>query len=516
MRFDVFFAENTDKEVTENEVKKLLASKNSEFAYVSAFIGRDSYKQFKDLYEAKILESPYWTFKYVADVLNYIRGDTSRPHNRWPKGESVIATDAYASWLYARYIIYGRWPMGEKAIFDSEDPQHKDIYTDFLNDIGYQDEDNEEQQDNVIQRDLITNRFQGKEIVSLDDSIDYAAERNKRWPKLEQYILYLHFPHYGTEYAKKVIKGRWVEYENYLKKYYSVSSHYMDDYLKMLNDIGYEDEDNEEQDDVIRRALFTYVDNITGKQDIDDTTSLKYAIRRGRRWPKLEQYILNSYLGVGGIEYAEKVIKGRWLEYEDFLNKYWKERIPEYVEMLNKIGYEDEDNEELSFEAFYDSFIPKTANDVLEIAKDLGKRLPEYEHIIINSNDYNAPTIAYEYLKKIINKDVSADYDRDTWPEAEPLLAKDGDVAYRYALYFINAKYWDDEDYDKKPLIRFPLGEPEIAKDAYTASRYARYILKNRFPQGEKAIAKDKYEYQKYIEFLNSIGYEDEDNEEIL
>lgn len=414
MRFDVFFAENTDKEVTENEVKKLLASKNPEFAYVSAFIGRDNYKQFKDLYEAKILESPYWTFKYVADVLNHIRGDTSRPHNRWPKGESVIATDAYASWLYARYIIYGRWPMGEKAIFDSEDPQHKDIYTDFLNDIGYQDEDNEEQQDDVIQRDLITNRFQGKEIVSLDDSIDYAAERNKRWPKLEKYILYLHFPHYGTEYAKKVIKGRWVEYENYLKKYYSVSSHYMDDYLKMLNDIG----------------------------------------------------------------------------------------------------YEDEDNEELSFEAFYDNFTPKTANDVLEIAKDLGKRLPEYEHLIINSNHPNAPTIAYEYLKKIINKDVSADYDRDTWPEAESLLAKDGDVAYRYALYYINAKYWDDEEYDNIPLIRFPLGEPEIAKDAYTASRYARYILKNRFPQGEKAISKDKYEYQKYIEFLNSIGYEDEDNEE--
>jgi len=619
MRFDVFFGENTtNKDNNEENVKNLLASKNPEYAYIQAFMGTDNYKQYKDLFEAKIMESPYWTFKYVADVLNHIRGNTSKPHNRWPKGEKVLAKEAYASWLYARYIIYGRWPMGEKAIFDSEDVQYKDLYTDFLNTIGYEDEDNEEQED-VIQRDLIKSRFQGKEMVALDDSIDYAAKRNKRWPQLERYIIDLHFPYYGIEYARKVIKGRWIEYENFIKKYYGTDgNHYMDDYQKMLGEIGYEDEDNEEQDntpitrllftrktngkeyidvdkcieyavkqgkrwpelelyilhahlsgyalqyaekvikgrwleyekflkkyydtsgiytlqyldmlnkigysdedneeqqDTIQRSLFTYVDNFTGKIETDDITSLKYAIKQGKRWPRLEKYILNSYLGHGGIEYAEKVIKGRWLEYENFLNKHWKEKIPEYLDMLNKIGYSDEDNEELSFESFYTNLPPpKTPEDVLYLAKDLGERVPEYEHIIINSNDPNAPTIAYEYLKKIINKNVQADYDRVTWPEAEPVLARESDIAYRYTLYYINADKWDDDAYNDLPLTRFPLGEPEIAKDSHSAVRYAMHILKGRFPQGEKAIFRDSYEKKNYIAFLNRIGYSDEDNEEL-
>ena len=45
---------------------------------------------------------------------------------RWPKGEKAIASDAESAYYYAKYVIKGRWTKGEKAL--ASDPQFAYYY----------------------------------------------------------------------------------------------------------------------------------------------------------------------------------------------------------------------------------------------------------------------------------------------------------------------------------------------------------------------------------------------------
>jgi hypothetical protein len=51
-------------------------------------------------------------------------------HKRFPKYESIIAKDPYASYCYARYIIKDRWELGEPSI-----ARHFKIAYDYAKDV---------------------------------------------------------------------------------------------------------------------------------------------------------------------------------------------------------------------------------------------------------------------------------------------------------------------------------------------------------------------------------------------
>lgn len=73
-------------------------------------------------------------------------------------------------------------------------------------------------------------------------------------------------------------------------------------------------------------------------------------------------------------------------------------------------------------------------------------------------------------------------------PKMEPVIAKNGEVSYLYALRILHSP--------------FPKGEPAIAKCPVWAVRYARFIIKKRFFAAEKYIARDPescYNYYKHV-----------------
>ena len=57
--------------------------------------------------EQKIMQDPYWAYRYARDVLE----------ERWPEAEPVIMKDPKSAYLYARSFFKGvGWPEAEKYI----------------------------------------------------------------------------------------------------------------------------------------------------------------------------------------------------------------------------------------------------------------------------------------------------------------------------------------------------------------------------------------------------------------
>jgi len=73
----------------------------------------------------------------------------------------------------------------------------------------------------------------------------------------------------------------------------------------------------------------------------------------------------------------------------------------------------------------------------------------------------------------------------------EAALAKDSEIAYRYARNILQGK--------------FPAGEAVIATDEYWSYQYAFYVLKDRFPAGEAAIARNPEVAKKYNNFIGAL-----------
>jgi hypothetical protein len=104
---------------------------------------------------------------------------------RWPGDdcEAIIKSPKYA-YLYARYVINGRWPEAEKTI--SKDPEHASEYARY-----------------VI---------------------------NGRWPEAEETII--KDPKGAYLYARFVIKGRWPEAEETIIKDPKSAYSYIEDVIK--------------------------------------------------------------------------------------------------------------------------------------------------------------------------------------------------------------------------------------------------------------------------------------------
>jgi hypothetical protein len=70
--------------------------------------------------EKTIASSPNDAWIYAMDVVK----------GRWPEAEPGISKEPHAAYNYARYVIKGRWPEGEKAI--ATDPEYAERYKNFL------------------------------------------------------------------------------------------------------------------------------------------------------------------------------------------------------------------------------------------------------------------------------------------------------------------------------------------------------------------------------------------------
>jgi len=73
-------------------------------------------------------------------------------------------------------------------------------------------------------------------------------------------------------------------------------------------------------------------------------------------------------------------------------------------------------------------------------------------------------------------------------PELEPVISKDAQCSYWYALYVIKGK--------------FILAEPAISKDVYYSYLYVKDVIKGRWEKGEPTISKYaeySYFYARYV-----------------
>lgn len=100
----------------------------------------------------------------------------------------------------------------------------------------------------------------------------------------------------------------------------------------------------------------------------------------------------------------------------------------------------------------------------------------------------------------------SIDKKHDRWPEAEPYILKDPDVAIKYANELMPGERWpqlekiviNDAHLAYRYALfnidgRWPEAEPTIMKDAASAYYYAYNVLQKRWPAAEKMILNSAY-----------------------
>lgn len=63
--------------------------------------------------------------------------------------------------------------------------------------------------------------------------------KKKRWPELEQHILYERLSGEAIEYVQKILKRRWFELENILYDRTLPDEYFQPYYENMLREIGY-------------------------------------------------------------------------------------------------------------------------------------------------------------------------------------------------------------------------------------------------------------------------------------
>ena len=121
----------------------------------------------------------------------------AKANKRVSSYEKVILNDANCSYLYAKNVCKGAFPLGEKAI--KENPLCAWLYC----------------------RDVIKCRWHdAKERIKKDPSCAYsyclAMMEGERWLEAEEFIQ--KSPVWAGAYAEKILKGRWEEAEDRIAK----------------------------------------------------------------------------------------------------------------------------------------------------------------------------------------------------------------------------------------------------------------------------------------------------------
>jgi len=148
--------------------------------------------------------------------------------------------------------------------------------------------------------------------------------------------------------------------------------------------------------------------------------------------------------------------------------------------------------------------IIKDAVLAVRYAMAIHQRWPEAEPVI----SQNAQVAAYYALRVI----------RDRWPEAEDIIAQDARAATFYASEVIRDRWPEAEDiiaqeaqpasdYAQNVLRkRWPRAEDIIAQDAQPAMKYALNVIGGRWPEAEPVIRQDERSYRHYLNVVTDLG----------
>jgi hypothetical protein len=120
-----------------------------------------------------IKQDPDLAYAYAKNIIK----------GRWEEGESIIKTDVYSATHYASIILKHRWPEAEPTIM-------KDGFSAYV--------------------------YVSSILASDNDWIKEPNHEHGRWPEAEPAII--NRPDYAAEYAKFILKRRWLEAEPIIKQ----------------------------------------------------------------------------------------------------------------------------------------------------------------------------------------------------------------------------------------------------------------------------------------------------------
>ena len=362
----------------------------------------------------------------------------------WPQAEGKIIEDPFSAALYARICMGRRWLEAEYTIF-----QHDHSSLEYLFFFG----------------------------LSMQEAIDSNPELKRRLDRDDTIIE-----------DQDIISGIVLENENELTDHPDPST---------FGDLG---------------DLYRYILIVINKHQ-----------NLGIRWPEAEPYLL-QHAGYACSYVTDVINRGvkenavRWLEAEHVI--------------FRGIGWELEENEygdmsEDYFKYEYLDFFGMTEQEAIDTNPELKWR-QERDDTIIESLGYKDDLLvenekdeeayarpdptgwtAEECAKFLIARPydkTKARLSQYRWREAEPIIMKDPEWAFRYTVYVINN--------DSNLGIRWLEAEPYIAKHQRWASRYAIEVLNKsdnlgiRWPLAEPVIKTDPENAYYYAK--NVIDYKGE------
>lgn len=301
---------------------------------------------------------------------------------------------------------------------------------------------------------IIKRRFpKGEDSIAKNsfNSLIYAEKIIKGpFPKGEDSIS--ESPENSYNYAVNVIKGMWKKGHEVISQNPIIATKYAIFLNKRWKDIPGVNK---------RTAHFVETSIIKNHSTLPDYIKNFF---NGQRWPEAEKYLLKNYINSTSIvSYAQKVIKGRWLEGEKVLlsmsiNDDIELAYELYVYATNVIKGPWLEAERVIFED------PEVAIDYA--ANITKKRLPkEIEDEIANYRDVS---IAINYAVDVYKK---------RWPEYEKNILKIKDEYQEMMNMMANAP--EDQDYPDD--IAFVHIEPII-------DQYKKEVIKGPWPEAEIKI----------------------------
>jgi len=236
--------------------------------------------------------------------------------------EKVVAKDGDTSFEYATYVLKKRFPLGEKSIFFSG--RYVEYHEKFFKE---------------------RNPVFEEEIINLLKSL----RPTRTYPTWESKSLYHDVGESIFDYSKKVIKGRWKEFEdvliNHLIKKFENLHHFILEYIR-----EFKIEKWQEMEDYFIKTINFNNDEIGSCLELED-----YIYETKSVMPKLEKFLdkvkvhknpsyesickFSNYFDVA-LTYAKCVKQDRWnvidnwLKKDEVIDNYGIDKIYDYYELV--------------------------------------------------------------------------------------------------------------------------------------------------------------------------------------
>ena len=420
----------------------------------------------------------------------YARDIIEKP---FPEGEKAIAKDGYWSYYYAREVMHGRFPEGEEAIFRS---MYKDDYLDYLREINYQDLEESFElyftESNVAPEQGVVKGFLNE--ASSDEAWELVGQPV---PEIQQFVKQMGYGNdkQSVEKITQIIdsaKSSQIPFVNIPKLKNFANKGNDTQTLKAILKIS--DKPDAEQQYV---KLMKARDASEGRER-DITGYIQY-VKSGNYDPPVLLKLPTGLYVVGGRTrlYAALALG-----------------VPATVKILSadnfkqgKVGWKSSLNHqdvEESFEQFFTEAKRKVRKpNKLERTNPLSAaiyasevvqgRVPELEPLILTE-----PTAIAQYIWFAI---------KGRWKEAEETIANiKPSVTTLYALEILKDRWINIPDIPKEIALQ---AEENIKNSPGTAAYYATDIIKGRWPEAEETILSEPDSKEDYINFLKSINYQD-------